>query len=165
MTPTTPSSEQHRTAESRSVLQAYLEALVTGDLAAIGASFADDAIWSVHGRLPLSGTRHGREEIMAFLVGAGSLYAPGTQRFSFGDITAEGERAVLEWRVQGIAAATGKSYDNVYCGVFLFRDGRIAEVREYLDSLHAADTLFATTEWRGCIQRPARPTTPPEETP
>ena len=51
--------------------------------------------------------------------------------------------AVLEWRVQGVAAATGLRYDNRYCGVFVVRGGEIAEVREYLDSLHAAHTLYA----------------------
>jgi ketosteroid isomerase-like protein len=45
--------------------------------------------------------------------------------------------------VQGVAAATGLAYDNDYCGVFVIRDGHITEVREYLDSLHAARTLYA----------------------
>jgi uncharacterized protein len=52
------------------------------------------------------------------------------------------DRAVLEWKVRGTAAATGKPYDNDYCGIFIVRAGRIAEVREYLDTLHAADVLF-----------------------
>jgi ketosteroid isomerase-like protein len=86
--------------------------------------------------------RRGREQIMAFLLGAGALYQPGTQQFSFGAITAEGERAVLEWRVHGVAAATGLDYDNEYCGVFVIRDGQITEVREYLDSLHAARSFY-----------------------
>ncbi len=128
---------------ARQVLEAYLDALTAGDLDAIAASFAPEATWSLHGTLPLSGTRKGREAIMDFLLSAGSLYQPGTQRFTFGDITAEGERAVLEWRVTGIAAATGRPYDNSYCGVFVIRDGQIAEVREYLDSQHVADVLFA----------------------
>jgi ketosteroid isomerase-like protein len=58
-------------------------------------------------------------------------------------LTAEGERAVHEWRVRGVASATGRDYDNEYCGVFVIRDGQIAEVREYLDSRHAAEVLFA----------------------
>jgi ketosteroid isomerase-like protein len=145
MTSTSP-TELARTSESRAVLLAYLDALTGGDLRAIADNFTEDATWSLHGSLPLSGTRHGRDEIVAFLVRAGELFQPGTQRFTFGDITAEGERAVLEWRVQGIAAASGKSYDNAYCAVFVILDGRIAEVREYLDSLHAAATLFAAAE-------------------
>lgn len=128
--------------DSRAVLQSYLDALLAGDLDKIADSFAEDATWTLHGTLPLAGVRRGRTAIVEFLCSAGSLYAPGTQSFSFGDITAEGERAVLEWRVSGTSAATGLRYDNEYCGVFVIRDGRIAEVREYLDSLHAAETLF-----------------------
>jgi uncharacterized protein len=130
------------TTAAERVLRAYLDALTAGDLDAIADSFADDCTWTLHGTLPLAGTRHGRAAIMEFLLGAGSLYRPGTQRFAFGDITAQGERAVLEWRVQGVAAATGLPYDNEYCGVFVVRDGRIAEVREYLDTQHAAEVLF-----------------------
>jgi uncharacterized protein len=140
----TPTGERTTaTDEARSVLQAYLRALTTGDVVAIAGFFAPDATWSLHGDLPLSGVKRGRPAIMDFLVGAGSLYQPGTQHFTFGDITAEGDRAVLEWQVTGAAAATGLPYDNAYCGVFVIRHGLIAEVREYLDSLHAAKVLFA----------------------
>ncbi len=130
--------------DARTVLERYLDALTAGDLDTIADSFAVDATWRLHGDLPLSGVRRGRDEIVKFLVEAGSLYRPGTQRFTFGEITAEGERAVLEWRVQGVASATGRDYDNEYCGVFVIRDGRIAEVREYLDSRHAAEVLFGS---------------------
>ena len=36
----------------------------------------------------------------------------------------------------------GQHYDNACCGVFLVRDGRIAEVRDYLYPLHAAQVLL-----------------------
>lgn len=137
-----------QTNEARDVLQGYLDALVAGDLERIADSFTADATWSLHGSLPLSGVRRGRGDIVDFLVSAGSLYEPGTQSFTFGDITAEGDRAVLEWCVRGTASATGKAYDNEYCGVFVIRDGRIGEVREYLDSQHAADTLFPPADGR-----------------
>lgn len=128
---------------ARAVLESYLEALVAGDLEKIADSFADDATWTLSGTLPLSGVRRGRQAIVDFLTSAVALFVPGTQTFAFGEITAEGDRAVLEWRVHGTASATGKIYDNQYCGVFVIRDGRICEVREYLDSQHAAETLFA----------------------
>ena len=80
-----------------------------------------------------------------------------TQRFAFGEITSEADRAVLEWRVQGIASATGERYDNAYCGVFRVRAGRIFEVREYLDSLHAAQVLFGAMAPAEVIARRARP--------
>jgi uncharacterized protein (TIGR02246 family) len=134
--------EQQHPDDPRVVLTDYLDALVAGDLERIADSFDPDATWWVHGSLPLAGLKQGREAIMDFLTGAGGLYEPGTQRFSFGDITAEGDRAVLEWNVTGVAAATGRTYDNDYCGVFVVRNGRIAAVREYLDTQHAGETLF-----------------------
>jgi uncharacterized protein (TIGR02246 family) len=129
--------------DARAVLQAYLDALVAGDIDKIADSFTEDATWWLHGDLPLSGLRRGRAAIMDFLTNAGALYQPGTQQFTWRSITAEGDRAVLEWRVQAVAAQTGKQYDNEYCGMFVVCDGRIAEVREYLDSLYSAQTMFA----------------------
>lgn len=140
---TTDHHDESSSNEAEQVLRAYLAALTGGDVTAIAESFAQDARWSVHGTLPLAGTRDGRAAIMKFLLGAGNLYRPGTQHFTFGDIIVQGERVVLEWRVRGIASATGLPYDNEYCGVFTVRHGRIVEVREYLDSLHAAQVLFA----------------------
>jgi uncharacterized protein (TIGR02246 family) len=134
--------------DPRTVLTNYLDALAAGDVERIAESFAPDATWSLHGSLPLAGERRGREAIMQFLLAAGSLYQPGTQRFSFGEITTERDRAVLEWNVQGIGAATGRPYDNDYCGVFVIRDGRIAAVREYLDTLHAGETLYQVSAQR-----------------
>jgi hypothetical protein len=93
---------------ARQVLQNYLDALTAGDLDRIAESFTEDATWSLHGDLPVAGVRCGRAAILDFLITAGSLYAPGTQSFTFGEITAEANRAILEWRVRGIAAATGK---------------------------------------------------------
>lgn len=132
-----------QTNEVREVLQSYLDALVAGDLEKVGDSFTDDAIWILPGTLPLSGVRRGRQAIVNFLTSAVALFKPGTQTFTFGGITAEANRAVLEWQVRGTAVATGRVYDNQYCGVFVIRDGRISEVREYLDTQHAADTLFS----------------------
>jgi uncharacterized protein (TIGR02246 family) len=131
---------------ARAVLQRYLDALVAGDLPAIADSFAEDATWWLHGDLPMSGTKRGRDEIIEFLVSAGVLYVPGTQSFEFGSITVEDERAVLEWTVRGTSAATGEQYDNSYCDVFVIRDGRIVAVREYLDSLHVATVLFGLSQ-------------------
>lgn len=140
---TTELSTETPDAEAEMVVRAYLDALVTGDVTAIAASFAEDARWSLHGTLPLAGTKCGRKAIMEFLLNAANLYRPGTQSFTFTQITAQGDRVAVEWRVRGIATATGIGYDNDYCGVFTVHRGRIVEVREYLDSLHAAHVLFA----------------------
>ena len=124
------------------MLSRYLDALVAGDVQTISDSFAEDAVWTLHGDLPLAGVRRGRDEIMAFLLGAASLYREGSQSFEFSDVLVDGDCAVLEWRVRGLASVGGLAYDNDYCGVFQVRGGRIVAVREYLDTLHAAQVLF-----------------------
>jgi ketosteroid isomerase-like protein len=39
--------------------------------------------------------------------------------------------------------ANGRRYQNRYCWVLEVRDGKIADIREYCDTLHGFDTLFA----------------------
>jgi ketosteroid isomerase-like protein len=126
------------------VLDRYLEALLAGDLDAIRASFAEDAVWTLSGDLPISGPWRGRDAIVdEFLVKVGgTLFEPGTQRFDWLSRTADDGAAVLEWRVRARTAA-GRDYDNRYLGIFEVRNDHITEVREYTDTAYLADVLFA----------------------
>jgi ketosteroid isomerase-like protein len=130
--------------EPKQVVRRYLDALVAGDMDIVRDSFTDDAVWTIHADLPIAGPWHGREQIVdEFLTAVGgALYEPGSVAFEFPTLIADGPVVVLEWRVQA-RTARGGEYANAYCGLFIVRDGRIAEVREYLDSLYAARTLFA----------------------
>lgn len=124
------------------VLERYLDALLAGDIDTIRDSFAEDATWTMHGDLPISGTYRGRDAIVDdFLDAAGALFEPGSQEFGFPTLLAAGDTVVLEWTVRARGAA-GDEYDNRYCGIFVVRDGRIAEAREYLDTEHARRVLF-----------------------
>ena len=129
----------------KETVRRYLDALLAGDVDVIRDSFAEDAVWSMHGDLPIAGPWKGRDQIVDDFLGAvgGSLFEPGPVAFEFPTLIAEGETVVLEWRVNARTAA-GADYRNEYCGVFTVRDGRIASVREYLDSKYAAETLFRT---------------------
>jgi ketosteroid isomerase-like protein len=129
--------------EPKEVVRRYLDALLAGDLEAIRDSFAAEATWTIYGDLPIAGPWHGRDEIVdGFLAKAvGDLFEPGTQTFDFPTLIGEGETVALEWRVRAKTPA-GADYDNSYCGIFVVREGRIAEIREYLDSGYAARVLF-----------------------
>lgn len=124
-------------------LQKYLQALTSGDLDSVRSHFAENATWTIHGNLPLSGTYHGADAIITFLATAmGDLFLPGTQRFTFGKIFADGATAVLQWRVTGTGTATDRPYDNDYCGVFIITDGLIQHVQEYFDTDHVRQVLY-----------------------
>jgi ketosteroid isomerase-like protein len=49
----------------------------------------------------------------------------------------DGDFAVVQQRVRATAKATGKPYDNEYCWVYHCKDGRIARMEEYADTLVA----------------------------
>lgn len=130
--------------EPKQVVQRYLDALVAGDLEIVRDSFTPDAVWTIQGELPIAGPWRGRDHIVDDFLSAvgGELYAPGSVEFEFPTLIAEHETVVLEWRVRALTTR-GDEYSNVYCGLFVVRDGRIAEVREYLDTGYAQRTLFA----------------------
>ena len=46
-----------------------------------------------------------------------------------------------EWTSRA-TSRTGAAYHNRNVGIFTVRDGKIASVREYTDTLHVAHTLF-----------------------
>ncbi|MGD9695656.1 MAG: nuclear transport factor 2 family protein [Thermoleophilia bacterium] len=129
--------------EPRQVLRRYLDALVAGDIDTVRDSFAEDATWTVKADLPISGPWEGRDRIVDdfFSAAMGGRFEAGSHVFSFPTMIADGDTVALEWHVSARTAA-GEPYENDYCGVFVIRDGRIAAVREYLDSRRAAATLF-----------------------
>jgi ketosteroid isomerase-like protein len=55
-------------------------------------------------------------------------------------VTAEGDRVAVE--AESFAKlANGKTYNNTYHFLFVFRNGKICHSKEYNDSKHAVDTV------------------------
>lgn len=51
------------------------------------------------------------------------------------------DKLVLEYTSEGTVRASGKRYANRYIGVYWFRDGKIARVREFYNPLISASAL------------------------
>jgi uncharacterized protein len=131
------------THDSKAVLERYVAAVQAGDEAAIRDAFAEDATWRLDGELPISGTWEGREAILGdFLATAMSFYEPGSVRLEITSLIADGERVAMEWTSRA-RNTRGEPYENHCIGVFTVRDGRIAGVHEYMDTLYAYRTAFA----------------------
>jgi hypothetical protein len=131
------------TPDSRTVVERYIAAAETRDEAALRASFADDATWWLRGELPISGTWRGRDTIIDdFLGTAMSFYQPDSVSIEVTSIVTEGDTAVAEWTSRA-RTTDGAPYENHCIGVFTVRDGRIASVREYMDTLYASQVAFA----------------------
>jgi ketosteroid isomerase-like protein len=129
----------------KDVVIRYVTAVIEGDLDAIRDSFTPDATWQYPGDLPLSRVWRGRDAIVDdFLVGAGSLFAPGgAPKVTLVSVLADGDTVVAEWEAHGTAAAGGH-YANHCLGIFTVTGGRISGVKEYLDTKHVSEVLFPT---------------------
>ena len=104
-----------------------------GDLAGFLDGLADDVTWTFFGRHRFAGTFRGKEAVRNGLFAPlGAVLADGIV-VHIDTLTAEGDRVVVEARGEA-ATRTGGRYDNQYCLVVTVREGRIAHIREYLDT-------------------------------
>ena len=129
----------------KSVIQQYVSALEAGDERAVRDLFDENATWTLAaGELPISGRWEGRDSILnEFLATALSYYEPGSVSLDITGMIAEGDRVVLQWTSRA-NTRTCRRYENDCIGVFTVRDGRIHDVREYMDTLYAHDQAFTT---------------------
>lgn len=93
-------------ADPKQVMQRYLDALVADDLYTIRDRFAQDAVWTIRGDLPIAGPWNGRDLIVdGFLGGViETLFEAGSHLFEFGAMIADGETIALEWHVTARSA-------------------------------------------------------------
>src|SRR4051794_39560129 len=95
---------------NRETIERYAEALQRGD--EVTGFFAENATWSLAGRLPLSGTWEGRDAILNdFLCQIGSLYEPGSISLEVTSLTAAEDRVALEWTSRA-RTSDGEPYEN-----------------------------------------------------
>jgi uncharacterized protein len=131
------------TEETRRVVADYVAALQRGDLAALRASFAPKATWTIRGDIPVAGTWTGPGEILdGFLAQMTATLDPGfpvTQDLH--GIIADGDCAVAQWTSHA-RARNGARYDNDYAVVFRVAGGLIEAVTEYCDTSCMKRVLF-----------------------
>ncbi len=124
--------------DPRTVIQRYVTAVEARDIDTVRELFAEDATWWLGGDMPLSGTWRGRDAIVEdFLGSIPRLYQVDTIELTVTSLIAEGDKVALEWTSRA-RTVKGEPYENDCAGVFTVRDGRIAGVREYMDTQYAA---------------------------
>ena len=87
---------------------------------------------------PFAGVHEGAAHIIDMMLGSvGAAFTPGSQKTVPATWTPGEDRIVLEARIEA-EASDGRRYENEYAFFFEFRNGRIAEIREYVDTRTAA---------------------------
>lgn len=124
-------------AENRDLVTRTWDALVRGDVKAAFTNLSDDVTWAIPGSIPnISGLKRGKEEILVFLRSVARAF-PGGLRSEVRNVFTDGDAVILEMTNRG-NAASGASYENEYCFVFQIDGGKIAQIREYVDTQKAA---------------------------
>jgi ketosteroid isomerase-like protein/nitrite reductase/ring-hydroxylating ferredoxin subunit len=119
---------------NKRIVSRFLEVFSSGAVESTMAMMADDATWWVAGTMALSGTydKKAFERLLAGVLQA--CEAP--IRIEPKSYIAEGESVAVE--AESFARTrNGRSYNNLYHFLFTVRDGKIARVKEYLDTMHA----------------------------
>ena len=130
-----------QTEETRALIARYLEARGANDAAALDSMLTDDAEW----HLPVSagaGPFVGREKVVEALTGgvSGKLFDLSTMKREPWKVIVDVDTAAVQ---QKLSATTvkGAEYINEYCWVYTCRDGKVARMVEYADTLHAGRVL------------------------
>lgn len=128
-------------ARNKAIAEAFFATFSTGNVPAILDALADGASWEVMGRLDGMSGRYARDTFGALLQGATALYKAKALRITPHSMIAEGNKVAVEAR--GYAELIdGRIYAPDYHFVLTIADGKVAEVREYMDTAHAKDTFF-----------------------
>lgn len=125
------------------VIQGWIDSYNNQDVAAMADHFADDVTWTHQGSIDLSGVYRGSRNVIDDFIKPGwALYQPGTLRLELNRVICDDSTAAVEFTARGVALATGRDYVSPYAMFVDINEGRITEVREYVDTAHAKEILF-----------------------
>ena len=129
-------------AENKQIVLDFYEAGARGDMDACFALLADDITWTNIGSTRLSGTFSGKQALMEGLLGPLFSQLKAGIKAEIERLTAEGDFVIAQ--TSGTAERLdGTPYNNTYCQVIRIRDGKFAEVKEYMDTA-LVDSVFGT---------------------
>lgn len=124
--------------DNKKIVLGLFENMNAGNGAAVLGALADSATWWVAGNFPLSGTKTKAQ--FAELIGDLGSKIDGALKVTPTGVTAEGDRVALEAESYA-KMKNGKTYQNKYHFLIIVRDGKIQQVKEYLDTMHANEVL------------------------
>lgn len=115
------------------------EAFNSGDMATLSEIFAEDAVWHVAGSGVLSGTKQGRDAILAYFGELGARTQGNFQAKVQDIVGGDGHTVAIQ---QTVAENNGKSLDMASVIAFVVRDGKIAEGREFFEDTAKSDDFW-----------------------
>jgi ketosteroid isomerase-like protein len=125
-------------ARNKQLVQAFFHALNHNDNTALLDAYAEDGRCVTMGNTLISGS-YSKERVREYAAGVLQVFPQGL-RFTVLAMTAEGERVAVEAESEGMHVS-GKLYSNQYHFLFRFREGKVVEFKEYMDTEMVTDIL------------------------
>ena len=122
------------------LIASIYEAFGRGDVAHVFAAFAEDILWHVPGRGPLSRDYRGHADVQGFFAHFTSL-SGGTFRIEIDDMLANDTKVVVLCTES--AQRAGRSWSSPQVHVWTVRDGRAAVFWQYQGDQHAEDEFWS----------------------
>jgi len=127
--------------DNRALVERYFEMMQAGD-PEIGSLFCEDVSWVAPQSSPIGQRHEGKAAVLELMgLGVGLYDMSQPMRIEFDAIAAEADHVFVEMTLSA-TTRTGDPYRNHYVFVFRMRQGKIAEIHEYLDTLYTQRLLF-----------------------
>jgi uncharacterized protein len=128
-------------AEAKKLVKTYFKRIQTGD-PRLPEMLADDITWWVPPGSDMAGTYVGKAKVLELMGSGVGLYdASSPLVIDVEEMVAEGNTVCVQF-VLSAKTAKGRDYRNHYHFVFKIKRGKIAHVKEYVDTKYAHDVLF-----------------------
>jgi uncharacterized protein len=124
--------------DNKKLVRSYFKAVEAGDLNELARITTDDFTFWVAPTTIVSGT-YSKEKWLQLVSGLlADMAGPMTQTPD--ELTAEDDR-VSATAIGSIPFKSGKTYSSHYHYLFFVRDGKISEIKEYLDTYHVGEVF------------------------
>ena len=124
--------------QNKTITKEFFEALSNGSDKYLDFYTDESIIWTAGGNA-IGGTRT-KKEVVSFAQNILSAFPTGIT-FNIKGMTAEDERVAVEISGEAIHAS-GETYNNQYHFLLRIKDGKILELKEYMDTQLAAKILL-----------------------
>jgi len=126
-------SNRMNATDNKRLIRDAFEAMGRSDIGPLVALMTDDFAWIIEGQTRFSRRFEGKAAVKQDLLRPLFDAFATPYHFEIDDVIAEGERVVVLGRGD-VRTKWGKDYNNSYCFVIRMAEGRMAELREYLDT-------------------------------
>lgn len=120
-------------AENKNTLINMFAELAKGNGEALLDALHDNIQWTIIGTTSLSKTYDGKQEVIDGLLGPFGEAIDGHIHITQDNFIADGDYVALQGRGEA-RTKSGVDYNNTYCWVYKFDNGKIVSIVEYLDT-------------------------------